>query len=430
LADFLSNAGIEAVDVILTYVEQGRIAPSEAIDFLLSLKVDINETLLKRINENVLSDSIGGGLKNERDIKVFDVIVHVLTKKGEKRLVGIIMKLLQEIKPDLYEKDLTYLIWSLEKPLKVFELKEAIPWLREVLKIGIEKRNYEAVVRVIDILIKLGGIERSEAIQVHRIMLKEKMDLLEEVDYFTLKQLEELGYEPEDVEEKVFMLWWRLKDEEIIQMGTAALPVLWKFLKKEDVRAGKLIGEIGDKRAVPYLVEMLNKKSLEDWLRRGKLGEAFEIMRALHKLGWRPEEHWHKVLYFTALKDWNGLIYSCEELLPDDRKPLSLEDIYKSSDPNDALILRDIIIYCEVHKYEHNEENDPVRTFCYYEREKALAALFNLATSTKHKLPLKCLKTLTAFESNTPDLNWRCAGEKESYTFHFLAAIAAQSIKR
>jgi hypothetical protein len=180
LADFLSNAGKEAVDVILTYVEQGRIAPSEAIDFLLSLKVDINETLLKRINENVLSDSIGGGLKNERDIKVFDVIVHVLTKKGEKRLVGIIMKLLQEIKPDLYEKDLTYLIWSLEKPLKVFELKEAIPWLREVLKIGIEKRNYEAVVRVIDILIKLGGIERSEAIQVHRIMLKEKMDLLEE----------------------------------------------------------------------------------------------------------------------------------------------------------------------------------------------------------------------------------------------------------
>jgi HEAT repeat protein len=416
-ANIIAEGGVEAVPFILGSFYWGKIDEEEAEEFLLALGSDINSKLLERVNSQALLYWIEQG-PNTRDAREFEVVLKVLTKKGDRRLIDLVIKSIEEIKSNWFGKHFLSLIITLSDPLRYFEAKKAIPLLRELLRIGMEKGEYSVVTEVVLSLIKLGGIERQEAIALLKTALKDSRDSPD--CYYAAKALQKLEYEPEDVEEKVFMFWARHEKDKIVQMGTTALAALLKLLQKGSVEVVTLVEEIGDKRAVPYLVEMLNKKSLEDWLRRGNLGDAFTIMRALHKLGWRPEEHWHKVLYFTALKDWNGLIQSCEDILPADRKPISLEDIYKSSDPNDAIILRDIIIYCEVHQYEHNEENDPVRTFCYYEREKALTALFNLVTSTKHELPLNCLETLTAFESHAPFSYW--LDKKDSYTFHYFAA--------
>jgi HEAT repeat protein len=90
--------------------------------------------------------------------------------------------------------------------------------------------------------------------------------------------------------------------EHCIALGDAAVEPLLKFLKKRPVghfTAIETLGKMGDARAIPPLLKLLDKS--EGAMRRG-------IVQALTALGWKPEEGEAGAAHWIALEDWDKCV--------------------------------------------------------------------------------------------------------------------------
>jgi len=393
----IANTGVLALEPIKSALYRGELSGMTELfveDIILQIGSPASETLLKWIEDY----SAGK--------KIWCVSVEVLTKFGDKRVIDVIIRIIEEeielkkkleIKSQWTEKNgllFKNAIYLATHAFTTLSAQEAIPLLLKILKISSDDRD---------------------------------------VRRYCLDALEKLGWTPEDVTEKVRVLFSNMKNDRlIIEMGSAAVAPLITFIDTDEYwRATRLLGEIGDKTAIPFLVHELRKKQTD-------IETCISIIIAMVKLGWKPQEHWHKVLYFTGICDWEGLCKSWDEMnLPPDiknivkeiqnRQPLGIEiaRLGESSAPNSAIILRDIVVYLETHKYGLDPQGRCIPDTEYSERshwyeilrEPALRALSTLALSVENLLPLECLETLTWFEEKEFA---KAVQDPNSYTFHYL----------
>lgn len=108
-------------------------------------------------------------------------------------------------------------------------------------------------------------------------------------------ELEKLGWEPTDVENRIW--YWIAKEQwnECVKIGAAAIEPLVATLKDKDIRlrcaAARALGELGDARAVEILVNLLKG----EWKQRKDSAQALATLYHTTNLS---KEQKHKILQY------------------------------------------------------------------------------------------------------------------------------------
>jgi len=112
--------------------------------------------------------------------------------------------------------------------------------------------------------------------------------------------LKNLDYEPSNLNEKIIYLIVENNWEELVGIGEPAVERLISCLQNKNYKVRKsdaeALGKIGDKRAVPYLINVL-----PDW------DTNSQICGALESLGWNPQGNEEKVYYWIGKEDKQNL---------------------------------------------------------------------------------------------------------------------------
>jgi HEAT repeat protein len=111
-----------------------------------------------------------------------------------------------------------------------------------------------------------------------------------------LAVLEDIDWQPTTVRHKVIYSLAKGQWSDCVKLGRAAVDPLIEQVRKGNSEAAKALGDIGDKSAIPVLVE-----KLRDW------AGGRDYAAALEKLGWRPETLSDRVYFMIGLRDRDAL---------------------------------------------------------------------------------------------------------------------------
>jgi HEAT repeat protein len=154
-------------------------------------------------------------------------------------------------------------------------------------------------------------------------------DLFTRLDWAS--RLSKMGWRPKTPEQRLLFALARIDQEQLVKIGSPAVPGLLEMLKDQKYRNNPVLietlGEIGDAQAIPYLLEAMKTKEMLGGKERKRT-----IGAVLLKIGWQSRTIKERVLFDIHAGYWDELVELGSQGLPDLLEALGEADVYDYRD--------------------------------------------------------------------------------------------------